>query len=405
MQRFRFMRYLSNMKRIVLLLFLSNIVAPLFAQHALVQQLTGQINQDSLITYVKQLTGLLPVHTTEGDKVISNRLSGTAGNELTALFIKQKLSSWGVSYKEVNFSSTGQNIIAEIKGRREGRIMLAGAHFDAVGSNNTQFFYPGADDNASGTAAILEMVRVCAGLQFPVTLQFAFWDEEEQGLVGSRANAPDFMNKLVGYINLDMIAYDSNNDSSFEIHARPAGYSPEMATRTYDLVSLYQVPLVPHLVNPGDPNTDHGSFWENNLTAIGINEEYTTDFSPHWHKLTDSLVYFNVSYFTRMSRFAATAFLHFALDTQNLLAVDEPSANDLVDVYPNPFLSEIRFGIPPEYKINRAELYDGTGRLAFTQQVNGQVIEITQPLSSGLYYLTLHDQQGNVFRKKVIKRQ
>jgi hypothetical protein len=405
MQRFCFMRYLSNMKRIVFLLFLSAIVIPSVAQNALVQQLAGQMSEDSLITYVKQLTGLLPVHTDEGDKIINNRLSGTAGNELTALFIRQKLSSWGVSYNEVDFSSTGQNIIAEIKGRREGKVMLVGGHYDAVGSNSSEFFYPGADDNASGTAAVLEMARVCAGLQFPVTLQFAFWDEEEQGLVGSRANAPGFMNKLIGYINLDMIAYDSNNDSSFEIHARPAGYSPEMATRTFDLVSLYHVPLVPHLVNPGDPNTDHGSFWDNNLTAIGINEEYSTDFSPHWHKLTDSLVYFNVSYFTRMSRFAATAFLHFAMDTQNLLALNEPSLNDLVDVYPNPFVSEIRFSAPAEYKINRAGLYDATGRLVFIQDVSDKYLRVPQTLNSGLYYLTLYDDRNNVFRKKVMKQQ
>lgn len=393
------------MKKTGLVLFLSWMYLHGMAQYALVEQLAQQVNQDSLITYVKQLTGLLPIATPDGDRVITNRLSGTSGNELAALFIKQKLTGWGVSYQEVNFSTTGQNIIAEITGRRTDKIMLAGAHYDAVGSRSTEFFYPGADDNASGTAAVLEIARVAAHSEFPVTLQLAFWDEEEQNLTGSRASAPGYMqSRLIGYINLDMIAYDGNNDSSFDIHVRPAGYSVEMGTRAYDLINLYNVPLKPRLINPGDPNTDHGSFWENNLTAIGINEEYEGDFTPHWHKLTDSLVYFNQSYFYRMSRFAATAYLHFTLDSTNQVGLQEHGISSLLSVYPNPFNEEIRFNLPGEYVVNYGFLCDATGKQVWQGAVTGNSVQVPADLSAGLYWLVLQDARSNLFRKKVVKR-
>ena len=138
-----------------------------WAQFAKVQQTVAGINQDSLITCVKQLTGLLPI---EGQTVLNSRVSGTLGNTLTANFIKRKLTQWGVAFDTINFGTTGTNIIAKIPGRRTDKVILIGAHYDAVGSStNFTFFYPGADDNASGTAAVLEAVRVCAQQQFPVS--------------------------------------------------------------------------------------------------------------------------------------------------------------------------------------------------------------------------------------------
>lgn len=387
------------MKRIVFLIVFLGSGVCLLAQNLLVQQLSAQVNQDSLMTYVKQLTGLLPVETPQGNKVIASRFRINEGNELAAAFIKQKLTSWGIAYEEKDFGTTGQNIIAKIEGRRPGKIMVAGAHYDAVNGS------PGADDNASGTAAILEMARVCAGQQLPVTLHFAFWDEEEQGLIGSKASATDYLQyKLVGYINLDMVAYDSNNDSSFDIHSRPAGSSVEMGQRAYDLIALYDVPLRPRLINPGDPNTDHGSFWQNNLSAIGINEEYEGDFTPHWHKFSDSITYFNVSYFTRVSRFATTAFLHFAMDSNNLVALNEYGlSNELVDVYPNPFTTQVKISNAEQVNLVKAELIDISGQLIHSSFIELNAVELPPALSKGVYYLLLHDKNGFVFRKKLMK--
>jgi hypothetical protein len=64
---------------VVVFLIASNV----FAQHAIVQQIAQQVNQDSLVTYVKQLTGLLPI----GSDIIKTRYRGTTGNTQTEEFI------------------------------------------------------------------------------------------------------------------------------------------------------------------------------------------------------------------------------------------------------------------------------------------------------------------------------
>ena len=80
---------------------------------------------------------------------------------------------------------------------------------------------PGADDNASGTAAVIEAARIFSQYDFPFTIIYALWDEEEQGLIGSEyyatqaANAGD---SILGVINLDMIGYDGNGDGNADVH-------------------------------------------------------------------------------------------------------------------------------------------------------------------------------------------
>jgi hypothetical protein len=376
------------------------------AQHAIVQQLAQQVNQDSLMMYVKQLTALLPVNTPTGPQLITSRLSGSAGNILTANFIKQKLTSWGIAYEEANFSSTGQNIIAKIPGRRAEKVLMVGAHYDAVGTNNPLFHYPGADDNASGTAAVLEAARVCAGQQFPVTLHFAFWDEEEQNLTGSRATAPTYNNNLIGYINHDMIAYDSNNDSSFDIHVRNVANSLILADKVFKTVALYNVPLKPRLINPGETATDHGAFWQNNLTAIAVNEEYADedDFNPNWHRMTDSMNYFNIPYFVNMSRFATTAFLHMAMDTNPLLSVNEQFLiDDVLEVYPNPFKEEFTINLSKQLGEVNLTIVDITGKTVYHNKLSSNNVSIPFHQPNGFYFLTLQ-QQGTVLgRKKLVK--
>ena len=393
--------------RKLLLIGLMMLATQTWAQFAQVQQTAAGINQDSLITYVKQLTGLLPI---EGQTVLNSRVSGTVGNTLTANFIKQKLTQWGVPFDTVNFGSTGTNIIAKIPGRRTDKVILIGAHYDAVGSStNFNFFYPGADDNASGTAAVLEAVRVCAQQQFPVSLEFAFWDEEEQGLLGSKASVLEYMHKLAAYINLDMIAWSPNNDSVAEIHTTTSGYSVELANKVVNIASLYAIPLNPVIMNPGDPNTDHGAFWQYNLTAVGINEIYNgPKMNPNWHRLTDSLSTFNLKYFYDMSHFATTTFLHLAMDTSTLIGVNDLQVNNnMLAVYPNPFTTAIQLDVNSHLKVTSAKLVNMLGEEIPTLLNAANQLILNTPAAAGIYFVDVTLQQGNstsTLRKKVVLR-
>ncbi len=376
------------------------------AQVPLVQQTANQVSLDSMVTTVKQLTGLLPI---EGTTVLNSRLSGTLGNTLTSNFIQRKLAGYGVAFDTVNFGVTGTNVIAKIPGRRTDRVLLIGGHYDAVGGSNLDFFYPGADDNASGTAAVLEAARVCANQQFPISLHFAFWDEEEQGLFGSKASVYDYLqgNTLVAYINLDMIAWSMDNDSVVEIHARPSGNSVDLANRIVEIISRYQIPLNPVVMNPGDPNTDHGTFWANNLTAVGINEIYNgPKMNPNWHRLTDSLSTFNLPYFHQMAKLATTAFLDLAMDSFGLVGVSEESRlAQAIVAYPNPASTNLTVDISPNLNLVGVLMYNQLGdEINILREENS--LQLPPSLANGLYWLSVAVKQNGsdevlTVRKKI----
>ncbi|MBF2014597.1 MAG: M28 family peptidase [Rivularia sp. T60_A2020_040] len=99
---------------------------------------------------------------------------------------------------------TGVNVFTEKQGRdRNAGSILIAAHYDTV------FKSPGADDNASGVAVLLEIARLFGSSSTPRTLQLAFFDKEEAGLLGSRAfvDNPARLENLRGVIVLDMVGY------------------------------------------------------------------------------------------------------------------------------------------------------------------------------------------------------
>lgn len=107
-----------------------------------------------------------------------------------------------------------RNVIGVIPGsdpaRRDEAVVL-GAHYDHLGVRDGRI-YPGADDNASGVAALLAIARAFAGaLQTPSrTVVFAFWTGEEEGHLGSRfyLGAPRWpLARTTAYLNLDMIGH------------------------------------------------------------------------------------------------------------------------------------------------------------------------------------------------------
>jgi aminopeptidase YwaD len=105
-----------------------------------------------------------------------------------------------------------RNVIGRVPGadhRLSREIVIVGGHMDHVGMNGAGLVYPGADDNASGTAVVMELARSFAAARTrPArTLVFVLFAGEEQGLLGSTALAersPFEMNRAVAMLNFDM---------------------------------------------------------------------------------------------------------------------------------------------------------------------------------------------------------
>jgi hypothetical protein len=167
---------------------------------------------------------------------------------------------------------------------------------------------PGADDNASGTAAVLEAARIISKFVSDYTIAYALWDEEEYGLIGSNYYAQLAQtsgDSILGVINLDMIAWDSDNDNIAEVHTKNVANSIELKNKMLEINTLYNIGLTLQTVNPGTGSSDHASFWNKGFGAILLIESYYGgDFNAYYHTTNDLITHYNQPYYLKMSQTA-----------------------------------------------------------------------------------------------------
>jgi len=109
-----------------------------------------------------------------------------------------------------------RNVIGVIEGKRTDEIVVVGGHYDHLGKYNG-YVWNGADDNASGTVAMMTLARACmaTGEKPERTIVFAAWTGEEKGLLGSKYfTEHPYKKNIFAYINFDMIGRNGQNDSA-----------------------------------------------------------------------------------------------------------------------------------------------------------------------------------------------
>jgi len=188
--------------------------------------------------------------------------------------LRQAARSGATLRVEVNASneqSTGHNVIATRPGGPQ-TLVIAG-HIDSVAAG------PGANDNASGTAVVLELARVMAARETPFTLKFIGFDAEEIGLVGSNYYVSQLSEaekrSTVGMINLDMVGVgDASRVGGSEALVRLAQASAARSGL--------------HLGLLGDSGgSDHASFMRAGIPGLFIHR--TND--PNYHSPNDKVQY------------------------------------------------------------------------------------------------------------------
>ncbi|HSW56675.1 MAG TPA: M20/M25/M40 family metallo-hydrolase [Ignavibacteriaceae bacterium] len=293
------------MKKIILVfMLLLGTQSILFPQSPTIQTIINQTNLDSLMYFVEELSGEVSTIIGGSPYTIVSRHKNNASNNKAADYIKQKLNSYGLVTYDQNFSSTGRNVYGVQLGTvYPNKEYIICAHYDDMPSGATA---PGADDNASGTAAVIEAARIFTQYNSKYTIIYALWDEEEQGLVGSAYYAQQAAlagDSIMGVINMDMIAWDSDNDSVGEIHIRNFGNSVALKDLMLQVNTTYSIGVIPSVINPGTTASDQASFWNNGYGALLLIEEYYGgDFNGYYHTINDRIIHFNQPYFHKMSR-------------------------------------------------------------------------------------------------------
>lgn len=257
--------------------------------------------------------------------------------EHAADHIAESLSSFGYDMADHFFPDNGcrfRNIIATRRGSHlpHERVVVL-AHYDTVAGS------PGADDNASGVAVLLEMARVLAQFRLERTVHFIGVSLEENehdtdscsGTRGSRALAAYARENdwnIEGVVVLESVAYAGDT----VVQTVPPGVaipvpetgnfiavignelSRELTGNFGRAVERYRIDL-PHveLVVPGNGEllpdsrrSDHAPFWDEGFKAIMVTD--TTNFrNPHYHQPTDTLATLNINFATKVCCAAAGA--------------------------------------------------------------------------------------------------
>ncbi len=201
-----------------------------------------------------------------------------------------------VALDSFQYSSTWQaNVVATIPGNvTPAAELIVGGHHDDVPSTGSA---PGADDNASGTAAAIEMARVLklVNYQPAYTMRFMGYAAEEAGLRGSasyaqRARAAN--RDIRAMQNYDMIGnrYQAPTDNSVYVvwYTTSEGYRDLQAT----MMQMY-TPLIPVSTTSYRSGSDSYSFWQQNYRTVFCIEK---NFSQYYHTSNDLLQYLDMTY-------------------------------------------------------------------------------------------------------------
>ncbi|MBB2149098.1 M28 family peptidase [Pedobacter gandavensis] len=236
------------------------------------------------------------------------RKTGTKGAEMARTYISDRFKQLGLKpvpslpgYEQAfTFADrsgaqiSGKNLLAYIPGKTD-QVIVISAHYDHVGIIRNEI-YNGADDNASGVAALLDYAAYFKKNKPYHSLILAAFDAEEQGLRGSKAfvaQPPVPLEKIRLNVNMDMI---SHNDKD-ELYACGTYKYPEL--KKYFITSK---PVIKVILGHDDPKTgsedwtnqsDQGSFNAKNIPFLYFGVEDHKDY----HKASDEYQNINKKFF------------------------------------------------------------------------------------------------------------
>jgi acetylornithine deacetylase/succinyl-diaminopimelate desuccinylase-like protein len=227
---------------------------------------------------------------------IANR-STIENRQEARTYLSALLTSFGLEAKRQPYGTAGgENVYAVLSsGTPTAGAIVLGAHYDSV------LRAPGANDDASGVAAVAAVARAMT----PVTprtrdLIIVFFDEEERGLVGSRAFAQMLQDegRAVDSVHtIDQMGWDQNHNRAIELEL-PYDGAVEIYERAAKSLGLD----IPMFTTP-ETGSDHNAFRRLGFKAIGVTEEYRhQDTTPYIHRAGDTYETIDFEYLASTTR-------------------------------------------------------------------------------------------------------
>lgn len=285
-----------------------------------------QVRTEDLNQTVCELSGEVPAVINGSPYTFLTRMTDYAEPiTMATAYGNQELTRPNLSVSYENWTVGGyssRSVIATLPGTtRPEEIVLVTAHVDSYSETARA---PGADDNASGSAAVLAFARIMDQYRFERTIRFVLFTGEEQGLYGSGAYAAAAAARgetIVAVVNMDMIAWSTSGMKTMEIHTRlpsdTGGYTQDMtiASTLNQSAALYGLrpSLNPVILSDGDEYSDHSSFWARGYPAVVVYEDWISDPNPFYHTDKDLRSGLNMNYFTSIAQVCLATTAHLAV--------------------------------------------------------------------------------------------
>ncbi len=401
-----------------------------------IQSIVDQVDSNLILSNLEFIEGIRhrntnPDHLEEVKDTIEQR------------FLAANLETFRIDFP---FSSyTGQNIIGHLEGNTQTDTMyIIDGHFDSVHDT------PGADDNGSAVAGMLEALRVLAPYRFEKTLRYIGFDLEEEGLLGAfdyTANSiPDEVT-IKGVFNMEMIGYYSDEPNS---QTFPAGfdflypdvqaqleaddfrgnfitnigdgnsvalmdaYNSAAATYVPDLKVIdLEAPNNWIVLTPDLGRSDHAPFWLQDIPALMITDG--SEFrNPNYHTENDVIETLDFTFMSNVVKAVVGAVAEEAGITHSTSATDDFSVvsslqNTLDCVFQiSPIPANENLNITFEacnFERLKLQVFDVTGKLMLNKHIQPAVLTTLnlEGLEAGLYLLRLSDGEREVSRKVLVE--
>jgi hypothetical protein len=243
-----------------------------------------QVDESIFLSYEQNLTANGP------------RSTGNAACIAAAEYMYNRFQSMGlaVRYHHWNYGGyNSDNVEATLNGTDETSddIYIICAHYDTVSAG------PGADDDTSGTAAVLIAAQIMSQYQFNHTIKFVCFSGEEQGLLGSEVYASQAAAQgwdIIGVLNCDMISYAISSNDGQNLVVYENTVSQWLYTYTVAINTEYSDYIHLTLHDGGYTwGSDHNSFWDYGYDAL-FYFEYTE--TPYYHTSQDTIAHINATY-------------------------------------------------------------------------------------------------------------
>ena len=275
----------------------------------LVDQIVREVQKDRLAAHVQELQDFV------------TRYTYTDSNTEAQRWLYRFFEGLGLDVERHTISVGGQrkkSVIARIPGLvRPDEIVIISGHFDST-SEDPYNLAPGADDDASAIAGVLESATILSRYQFDRTIEFMCYNAEEQGRKGSAGIAGDYAaagKDVIAVINADMIGYwptdwQRDLDIAYEPVSEWLADHVVSAGRRYVGIPISKKPT-------GNCRDDHVSWTDEGFAAVtsmdcweahnGGNES-----TPHYHRTTDTIDTLNLDCMTQAVQVNLAALLELA---------------------------------------------------------------------------------------------